>query len=44
MVNDPDGSDKLTEMMIICVWKDAIENAWTLAVEIIEIFPSFVTT
>ena len=43
LVNDPDGSDKLTEMMIIYVWKDAVENAWALAVEIVEIFPSFVT-
>ena len=43
MVNDLDGLDKPTEMMIICVWKNTVENAWALAIEIVEIFPSFVT-
>ena len=32
LVNDPDGSDEPTEMMIVRVWKDAIENAWALAI------------
>jgi hypothetical protein len=44
LVNDPDSSDKLTEVRIIDPWENTKEHPRAFAVKIIENFPGFVTT
>jgi hypothetical protein len=43
LVNDPDSPDEPTEVGIIDVWKDAIENTRAFTINIIEPFPGFVS-
>jgi hypothetical protein len=44
LVNDPYGLDQPTEMKIVDVRKDPVENRRAFTVHIVEEFPSFVTT
>ena len=43
LVNDSDSPNEPTEMEIVHIWKDTIENARTFAINIVEEFPSLVT-
>jgi hypothetical protein len=42
LVDHPDSPNELTELEVIWLWQNIVENAGTLAIQIVEKLPSFV--
>jgi len=44
LIDDPDSSDKLTEVGIVRLGQETVEHARTKAVQIVKKFPGFIAT
>jgi hypothetical protein len=44
LVDHPDSPNELTEVDVMWPWQNVVENARTLAIQIVEKLPSFVAT